>query len=109
MKFPEKEIYALYQAGKTDREIQDLTGIDRKRIGAWRRKNRYPTNPYIRPRRQNYICYAKDGDTIVCQGDAAECAKAMGYKSVDVFYSVYCQFMRSGTGRYRVYREETDV
>lgn len=108
MNFPEKEIYRLYQDGKTDQEIQKITGVGRKRIGAWRKQNGYPTNPYIDPKRQIYLCLNKTDDSLACEGNAEECAKQLGYKSVIVFYSVYSQFIRNGNGKYKIYAKENN-
>lgn len=107
MNFPEKEVYRLYQDGKNDTEIEQIIGVNRKRVGAWRKKNDLPTNPYMYPKAQKYICYDKS-DAIVCMGNAAECAKTLGYKSPYVFYSVYNQFNKKRSGKYRIYHMETN-
>lgn len=98
-------MHALYHGGKTDTEISRELQIDRRTVAKWRQKNDYPTNPYISPKRQIYVCYLED-DTLVCEGDAEHCTKCLGYKSVSVFYVMYARFMRNGGGKYHIYVRE---
>lgn len=49
-----------------------------------------------------YTVYRKKDDTVLAQGNAEECRKQLGFKTLQVFYSVVSRVNRGKTEKYEV-------